>query len=295
MNEFLIYNIKQKGLNEINRLKQTQRNIYSEISNNDYNLNKISKEINEIREDYHKENGAFVSTRNRVKIIFSLVELALIIFLTYRIAPKEIGLLLQIPPIYSLGIILFYVLAIFLFLDFTWCSTISSLFLGLILFSYIVSFLTFDNSLFQILILIGFEVLIYFVKRFRFTPIWGLVGLFMVKILLNFTYSYIILSIPLVLIILSVIFFKKIKNLSFYLKKLIGFLFFLNFKTVFDIIFNFELDFNFTLLTKLDDIFYFPLELIKYNWVNLTILVLILIINIIEKILERNLEKVNIL
>ncbi|MFA7108615.1 MAG: hypothetical protein WC162_05685 [Sphaerochaetaceae bacterium] len=295
MNEFLIYNIKQKGLNEINRLKQTQRNIYSEISNNDYNLNKISKEINEIREDYHKENGAFVSTRNRVKIIFSLVELALIIFLTYRIAPKEIGLLLQIPPIYSLGIILFYVLAIFLFLDFTWCSTISSLFLGLILFSYIVSFLTFDNSLFQILILIGFEVLIYFVKRFRFTPIWGLVGLFMVKILLNFTYSYIILSIPLVLIILSVIFFKKIKNLSFYLKKLIGFLFFLNFKTVFDIIFNFELDFNFTLLTKLDDIFYFPLELIKFNWVNLTILVLILIINIIEKILERNLEKVNIL
>ncbi|MDD4354191.1 MAG: hypothetical protein PHN56_07100 [Candidatus Nanoarchaeia archaeon] len=295
MNEFLIYNIKQKGLNEINRLKQTQRNIYSEISNNDYNINKISKEIKEIREDYHKENEAFVSTRNRVKIIFSLVELALIIFLTYRIAPKEIGLLLQIPPIYSLGIILFYVLAIFLFLDFTWCSTISSLFLGLILFSYIVSFLTFDNSLFQILILIGFEVLIYFVKRFRFTPIWGLVGLFMVKILLNFTYSYIILSIPLVLIILSVIFFKKIKNLSFYLKKLIGFLFFLNFKTVFDIIFNFELDFNFTLLTKLDDIFYFPLELIKYNWVNLTILVLILIINIIEKILERNLEKVNIL
>ena len=294
MNEYLINQIKQNGLNEIKKLKQTQSSIYSELEFNNRHLNNIIKSKDELIENFQQENQeALDSSKKKLKIVFALLELAIIFFLTYKLAYKDLDLFTQIPETFRPGIIAFYVLSFFLFFDFKWCSSLSSLFLGLIFFSFIISFISIEKILIQLIILAIFEALIFFIKRLRFTPIWGLLSLFVVKILLNYTRSLLILLLPLAMILLSIIFFNKIKKLSFYFKKIIGFFIFLNFKTVFNLIFNLELSFNFTLLSNLDNIFYFPKELMEFNWLNLIMLSLLIIINIVEFTLEKSMEKVN--
>jgi len=294
MNEYLINRIKQNGINEINKLKQTQNSIYSEIEFTNQRLNNIIKSSDKLTEDFQQENKeALGSSKRTLKIVFALLELTVIFFLTYRFNVKELDLLLQIPFTLRLGIFIFYVISVFLFFDFKWCSSLSSLFLGLLFFSFFISFFNIENIIIQLIILTISEALIFFIKRLRFTPIWGLFSLFALKVLLNYTSSLVILLLPLSMIVLSIVLFNKIEIISLYLKKIIGLFLFFNFKTVFSLIINLEMGFNFSLLSTIDNIFYLPQELINFNWLNLIMLTLLIVINIIKFILEKKMEKIN--
>ena len=95
------------------------------------------------------------------------------------------------------------------------------------------------------------------------------------------------------MIVLSIVLFNKIETFSLYLRKIIGLFLFINFKTVLSLIIYLEMDFNFALLSTLDDIFYFPQELKNFNWSNLIMFSLLIMINIIKFILEKKMEKIN--
>ena len=135
MNEYLINRIKQNGINEIKNLKQTQNSIYSDIEFTDQHLNNILKSADKLTEKFYQENqGALDSSKRTLKIVFALLELTVIFYLSYNLNSKELDLFLQVPFTFRPGIIIFYILSTFLFFDFKWCSSLSSLFLGLLFF-----------------------------------------------------------------------------------------------------------------------------------------------------------------